>query len=240
MSHPFGDLLAQHLHRKHALSQAKLAAGIMQPPSIISEMSQGKRLHGPQARERVTAIITWLQQQGALTSLDEANALLNAAGMSPLQERTTDEVRLIRNFTAPATPQRRPVAEVRTAVKAASSSTPRHNLPTQLTPFIGRAEQIAQLVAHLQTHRLLTLTGAGGVGKTRLALEVGKVILDLGFWILHGCNQPIQNLKSKTQNSRMASGLSIWRRSPTRKRCLSASSTSGAYQNSRSAHRWRH
>lgn len=85
MSHPFGDLLTQHLHRKHGLSQAKLAAGILQPPSIISEMCQGKRLHGPQARERVLAIIGWLQQQGALTILDEADALLRATGMAPLQ-----------------------------------------------------------------------------------------------------------------------------------------------------------
>src|SRR5215510_216451 len=66
MSHPFGDLLTQYLHRKHGLSQSKLAAGILQSPSIISDMSQGKRLYGPQARERVTAIIAWLQQQDAL------------------------------------------------------------------------------------------------------------------------------------------------------------------------------
>ena len=77
MSHPFGDLLTQYLHRKHGLSQAKLAAGLLQAPSIISEMCHGKRLHGPQARERVTAIIAWLRQQGALTTLDEANALLD-------------------------------------------------------------------------------------------------------------------------------------------------------------------
>ena len=57
MSHPFGDLLTQHLHRKHGLSQSKLAAGILQSPSIVSEMCQGKRLNGPQARERVVAII---------------------------------------------------------------------------------------------------------------------------------------------------------------------------------------
>ena len=52
MSHPFGDLLAQHLHRKHGLSQAKLAAGILQPPSIIWEMCKGNRLTGAQAREQ--------------------------------------------------------------------------------------------------------------------------------------------------------------------------------------------
>jgi hypothetical protein len=50
VSHPFGDLLTQYLHRKHGLSQGKLAAGILQAPSIISEMCQGKRLRGVQAR----------------------------------------------------------------------------------------------------------------------------------------------------------------------------------------------
>jgi hypothetical protein len=57
MSHLFGDLLRQHLHRKHGLSQAKLAKGILQDPSIIGKMCKGKRLNGPQARKRVDAII---------------------------------------------------------------------------------------------------------------------------------------------------------------------------------------
>ncbi|MEZ4867846.1 MAG: AAA family ATPase [Caldilineaceae bacterium] len=172
MSHPFGDLLTHYLHRKHGLSQAKLAAGILQAPSIISEMCQGKRLNGPQACERVTAIIGWLQQQGALTSLDEANALLNAAGMAPLQDRTPDEMRLIRNLSAQVTQRHSLVLNAQPPQPRPSSVQPRHNLPAQLTPFIGRAEQIAQLVGHLQTRRLLTLTGAGGVGKTRLSIEV--------------------------------------------------------------------
>jgi len=102
MSHPFGDLLSQHLHRKHGLSQAKLAAGILQSPSIITDMSQGKRLSGPQARERVTAIIDWLQQQGVLESLGEANALLVAAGMSPLQEQAANEAAFIHNLSTQA------------------------------------------------------------------------------------------------------------------------------------------
>ncbi|MEZ4726093.1 MAG: hypothetical protein R3E79_03045 [Caldilineaceae bacterium] len=177
MSHPFGDLLTQHLHRKHGLSQAKLAAGILQTPSIVSEMCQGKRLNGPQARERVTAITGWLQQQGALTRLDEANALLNAAGMAPLQERAPDEMRLIRTLLAQVTERHSHILNAQSPQPRLSPVPPRHNLPPQLTPFIGRAEQIAQLVEHLQTHRLLTLTGAGGVGKTRLALEVATRVL---------------------------------------------------------------
>ena len=66
VSHPFGDLVSQHLHRKHGLSQSKLAAGIMQPPTVITAMCQGQRLTGPRARERVLAVIGWLHEQGAL------------------------------------------------------------------------------------------------------------------------------------------------------------------------------
>lgn len=45
-------------------------------------------------------------------------------------------------------------------------------LPNEVTSFVGRKQEIAELVVALQTVRLLTLTGTGGVGKTRLALEV--------------------------------------------------------------------
>jgi predicted ATPase/class 3 adenylate cyclase len=47
-----------------------------------------------------------------------------------------------------------------------------NNLPLQLTSFVGRADEIARAVQLLRGHRLVTLTGPGGAGKTRLALEV--------------------------------------------------------------------
>jgi non-specific serine/threonine protein kinase len=47
-----------------------------------------------------------------------------------------------------------------------------HNLPTYITSFIGRERELPQISALLTTNRLVTLTGAGGCGKTRLALEV--------------------------------------------------------------------
>ena len=53
----------------------------------------------------------------------------------------------------------------------------RHNLPLQLSPLIGRRSEIAELVGLLAGERLVTLTGAGGVGKTRLALAVGAELL---------------------------------------------------------------
>jgi predicted ATPase/serine/threonine protein kinase len=48
------------------------------------------------------------------------------------------------------------------------------NLPQQITSFIGREEEIAGVRRALSSARLLTLTGPGGVGKTRLALEVAS------------------------------------------------------------------
>src|SRR5205823_14185668 len=47
-----------------------------------------------------------------------------------------------------------------------------NNLPAQLTSFVGRNDQIAEIRSLLRRTRLLTLTGAGGTGKSRLALQV--------------------------------------------------------------------
>ena len=48
------------------------------------------------------------------------------------------------------------------------------NLPESLTSFIGRKRELAEVGAALQDHRLVTLVGAGGCGKTRLALEAAR------------------------------------------------------------------
>ena len=54
---------------------------------------------------------------------------------------------------------------------------PRHNLPLQLTSFVGRERELVEVRRLLGKSRLLTLTGAGGSGKTRLALEVAGQVL---------------------------------------------------------------
>jgi predicted ATPase/DNA-binding CsgD family transcriptional regulator len=62
-----------------------------------------------------------------------------------------------------------------------------HNLPVQLTTFIGRESEMAQVRALLAGSRLVTLTGAGGVGKTRLALQVAAelpVEFPAGVWLV--------------------------------------------------------
>ena len=60
-----------------------------------------------------------------------------------------------------------------------------NNLPLQLTSFIGRESDISAIKQRLWTTRLLTLTGPGGCGKTRLALRVATDLLDAfadGVW----------------------------------------------------------
>ncbi len=61
-----------------------------------------------------------------------------------------------------------------------------NNLPIQVTSFRGREHDLEDLKAHLVEHRLVTLMGAGGVGKTRLAAQLGAEVLDRfrdGVWI---------------------------------------------------------
>src|SRR6516162_9136590 len=57
-------------------------------------------------------------------------------------------------------------------------------LPIQLTTFVGREQQMSEVRALLASNRLVTLTGAGGVGKTRLAVQVAApIIADFdGVW----------------------------------------------------------
>jgi predicted ATPase/class 3 adenylate cyclase len=56
-------------------------------------------------------------------------------------------------------------------------STP-NNLPTQLTSFVGRGEMVIQARRALEGSRLMTLTGPGGIGKTRLSLQVAAETFD--------------------------------------------------------------
>ncbi|MCB0112021.1 MAG: NACHT domain-containing protein, partial [Caldilineaceae bacterium] len=67
-------------------------------------------------------------------------------------------------------------AEADAAVATTSPTKSRHNLPTQLTPFIGRQTEVAQLETALRTaaYRLHVVVGMGGMGKSRLALQVAE------------------------------------------------------------------
>ena len=76
---------------------------------------------------------------------------------------------------------------LRHEVPAARGPEPRNNLPTALTRFIGREAELDRVVDAVRGSRLVTLTGVGGVGKTRLSQEAARRVLDEhpdGVWFI--------------------------------------------------------
>jgi predicted ATPase/DNA-binding CsgD family transcriptional regulator len=74
---------------------------------------------------------------------------------------------------------------------------PPNNLPAQLTSFVGRERQVAEVDGLLADRRLLTLTGPGGSGKTRLAMAVAFEVLDDfedGVWLVQLASLSAPNL----------------------------------------------
>jgi predicted ATPase/transcriptional regulator with XRE-family HTH domain len=85
--------------------------------------------------------------------------------------------------------------EVLVAARGAAPLGNRHNLPAQLTSFVGREQDVAMLGKLVGEARLVTLTGVGGAGKTRLAVEFAAGVVDRfadGVWLaeLAGLSDP--------------------------------------------------
>src|SRR5207302_4861972 len=82
-------------------------------------------------------------------------------------------------FVGPVT--ERPVGDQHSGLKDKRS-----NLPEALTSFIGRERELVEVKRLLPTKRLVTILGAGGIGKTRVALQVAAEVLDAyrdGVWM---------------------------------------------------------
>ncbi len=102
---------------------------------------------------------------------------------------------------ATATARRHGLLETRTTPQTGSPVEDRHNLPYIATSFIGRRKQLAEVKQLLQQFRLLVLTGPGGSGKTRLAIQVAAGLVDRysdGVWLveLASLNDPDQVLNA--------------------------------------------
>ena len=95
--------------------------------------------------------------------------------------------RRLRKQVAKRRVSRRPTQSARRTSQIVSRPPKRlHNLPTQLTTFIGREREIAEVTHLLSGTHLLTLTGPGGCGKSRLALRVASGLLQDyadGVWL---------------------------------------------------------
>ncbi len=77
-------------------------------------------------------------------------------------------------------------AQPTVALTEEPSDTGKHNLPASRTSFMGREHEMMEIKRELAMTRLLTLTGAGGSGKTRLALEVARDLIGAypdGVWL---------------------------------------------------------
>jgi predicted ATPase/DNA-binding SARP family transcriptional activator len=98
------------------------------------------------------------RQADALAAYRRAREILDQElGLDPSEELRALEQAILRHEV----PLARPPEE-------------RHNLPAPLTSFIGREQELTEISSLFDQTRLLTLTGVGGVGKTRLALEAAR------------------------------------------------------------------
>ena len=119
------------------------------------------------------------RQAEALAAYRRARAMLaQELGLEPGEELRQLEQAVLRHEVPPAAPYQE-----------------HHNLPGRLTSFVGREQELAGLGKLLDQARLVTLTGAGGAGKTRLAVEFAATMVERfpdGVWLaeLAGVSAP--------------------------------------------------
>jgi predicted ATPase/DNA-binding SARP family transcriptional activator len=131
-------------------------------------------LHEPAHRALMRLFVAAGRRQQALAQYQRLRAALKRELEADPDPQTAGLYRaLLRGEAAePLPPSPVTPAPPRHEQRAAPAA--RHNLPIALTSFVGREREMAEVARLLDRHRLLTLTGAGGSGKTRLALEAAR------------------------------------------------------------------
>ena len=142
------------------LSLGRHASLVAELERLVAEEPLRERLW----RQLVLALYHSQRQAEALAAYNRARTLLSESfGLDPGEELRALERAVLRQELAPA-----------------SSAVERHNLPAPLTSFVGREHELDEIAGLLRAHRLVTLTGVGGAGKTRLALEAAT--RQIGAW----------------------------------------------------------
>ena len=148
--------------------------------------SRGDDYHGYLALSRVQRLMS--SAYGGQVLLSTASQVLVHDRLPPeVMLRNLGEVRLkdfpqperIYQLVAPDLPSSFPPLKTLSSIP--------NNLPVQLTSFVGRDTEMAEVKRLLADVRLLTLTGSGGTGKTRLSLQVAADLLDQypdGVWFV--------------------------------------------------------
>lgn len=135
--------------------------------------------HDPLREDVVRALILMRHESGdragAMQLYQQFAARLDEElGVAPMPETTATYDAIATNTPLPTTASSPPVSPLPSPSPPhpLSPSPPQHNLPARLTSFVGREQEMGQVCRLLTGNgRLLTITGPGGSGKTRLALE---------------------------------------------------------------------
>lgn len=151
----FGELL-KYLRRREGLTQRELSIAVRYSDTQISRLEQNQRV--PDATTLTAFFLPALHIED---QPEWATRLLELAAKA------------------------RGKTSQRQAVDIHSPDIPPHNLPFQLTSFIGRKADVDRITQKLSQHRLVSLTGVGGIGKTRLAIHCSSKLLSRfrnGIW----------------------------------------------------------
>ncbi|WP_142104383.1 BTAD domain-containing putative transcriptional regulator [Pseudonocardia cypriaca] len=175
---PFVEVAAARLNEERLTAleeqaEARLSSG--ESGELVAELAELVAAHP--LRERLCG----LHMRALYLSGRQPEAL---AGYAALRARLADELGLDPGDDLVALHRailtRDPSLDV-----AVLRTRPRSNLPAPLTDLVGRADDVSGIRSALGTARLVTLTGPGGVGKTRLATEVARGLVDAfddGAW----------------------------------------------------------
>lgn len=125
--------------------------------------------HDPTLEAAHVALIRMYLDRGDTQRAARQYAELEAALRDELGVEPSEEVQRLRDQVGGLLHLSRPRAEQRVVARR-----PPSNLPSPLTSFVGRKRETEEVAERVRSHRLVTLTGIGGVGKTRVALEVAK------------------------------------------------------------------
>ncbi len=117
----------------------------------------------------VRSISGWERGEGAAPRRDTLSLLVRALGLSG-SERAAFEAMVVRAHV------RKTEAPVKlTMISVAQGHPDHHNLPRSINSFVGRERELAELGPLIRQAPLVTLVGAGGIGKTRLAQELARL-----------------------------------------------------------------
>lgn len=182
----YEDWIVPERERLQALylsSLARLMAREWERGDLIQAMVYARQLlsHDP-LREDVMRDYMLLRQAsgdraGAMQLYQQFQArLLEELGVAPMPETTAVYEQL--SHSQPAGADSRPARHSTAPMPPAPAAAPPQNLPARLTSFVGRQEELAQVCRLIGSAdspvRLLTITGSGGTGKTRLAVEAAS------------------------------------------------------------------